>query len=76
MVERMNVAIKTAIAQIASLPESDQERIGRDLLAHVEKLRALRGELEPAIRSIERGEGREVNIEEIIARARGEHAGS
>jgi hypothetical protein len=40
------------LAEVARLPEAAQEKIGRELLAHVEKLRSLR---ETINRSIERG---------------------
>lgn len=35
-----------AIAEVARLPDSDQEQIGRKILSHVEKLRQLRGEID------------------------------
>jgi hypothetical protein len=35
-----------AIAQISRLPDADQEEIGRKLLSHVEKLNALRDEID------------------------------
>jgi hypothetical protein len=41
------VTVKTleqAIAELQRLPADDQEQIGRTLLSHVEKLRALRAE--------------------------------
>ena len=38
----MTKVLKEAIAEVATLPESDQELIGRELLVHVEKLRSLR----------------------------------
>jgi hypothetical protein len=44
--------LERALAEVARLPEAAQEKIGRQLLAHVEKLRSLR---ETINRSIERG---------------------
>jgi hypothetical protein len=44
--------LERALAEVARLPEAAQEKIGRELLAHVEKLRSLR---ETINRSIERG---------------------
>ena len=44
--------LERALAEVARLPEAAQEKIGRELLAHVEKLRSLR---ETVNRSIERG---------------------
>jgi hypothetical protein len=45
------------MAEIASLPDCDQERIGRDVISYVEKLRGLRAELDKGIRSSAHEEG-------------------
>ena len=44
---------------VERLPAEDQEQIGRTLLSHVEKLRALRAEIDKGIRSLDAGQGRE-----------------
>jgi hypothetical protein len=44
--------LERALAEVARLPEAAQEKIGRELLAHVEKLHSLR---ETINRSIEQG---------------------
>jgi len=67
-------SLKLAIAEIERLPEEAQERIGRELLAHVEKLRSLRAGLAKGVRSLDRGAGRQLDIEEVIKRARRRHA--
>ena len=67
--------LETAIAEVASLPEPDLEKIGRELLAHVEKLRALRAEIDKGIRSPDAGKGKKVKIEDVIRRARERHGG-
>lgn len=72
----MTELLEKAIAEIATLPASDQERIGRDMLSYVEKLRRLRTELKKGIDSLARGEGRELNIEELISQARARHEGA
>jgi hypothetical protein len=41
--------LETAIDEVARLPDADQEQIGRQLLAHVEKLRQLRAEIDKGI---------------------------
>jgi hypothetical protein len=69
----MSKLLDEAMAGVAALPEADQEKIGRDLLSHVEKLRRLRSELDKGVRSLERGEGQELNIEEFIQRAHTRH---
>jgi hypothetical protein len=60
--------LEQAIAQVATLPDADQEQIGRQLLSHVEKLRSLREELDKGIRSLDAGEGRTFDIDELIRR--------
>ena len=61
-------ALTEAIAQVERLPTEDQEKIGRTLLSHVEKLRALRAEIDKGIRSLDAGKGREFDIEALIRR--------
>ncbi len=58
--------LEQAIAQISRLPDADQDRIGRKLLSHVEKLNALRGEIDMGIGSLDAGKGRALNIEEFL----------
>ena len=63
------VMVKTleqAIAEVEQLPAEDQEQIGRTLLSHVEKLRALRAEIDQGIRSLDAGQGRESSIDDFI----------
>ena len=50
--------LQKAIAEVASLPDSDQEEIGRKLLSHVEKLRKLRADIDAGIRSLDEGKGK------------------
>ena len=56
MMSDMSKILQDAVAEVTSLPESDQETIGRQLLSHVEKLRRLRAEIDKGIRSLEAGE--------------------
>lgn len=58
--------LEQAIAQISRLPDADQEMIGRKLLTHVEKLNALRGEIDKGISSLDAGKGRPFNIEDFL----------
>jgi hypothetical protein len=71
---RMVKTLKLAIAEVETLPAAAQERIGRELLAHVEKLRSLRADIAKGIRSLDRSAGREVDIEDVIRRARRRNA--
>jgi hypothetical protein len=58
--------LERAIAKVATLPDADQEQIGRKLPSHVEKLRRAREELDKGVRSLDVGKGSEFNIEEFI----------
>jgi hypothetical protein len=59
--------LEQAIAQISRLPDADQEQIGRKLLEHVQKLNALRNEIDKGLSSLDVGKGSPLNIEEIFA---------
>jgi hypothetical protein len=66
----MSAIVKTlerAIAQAAVLPDTDQEQIGRQLLAHIAKLRQLRDEIDKGLRSLEAGEGKPLDVEAFLA---------
>ncbi len=61
-------SLELAMAEIANLSDAAQEDIGRKLLAHVEKLRALRDEINKGIASLDRGEGRPLDVEDFLRR--------
>ena len=58
--------LEQALAEMAALPLKDQERIGRQLLSHIEKLRQLREELDKGLRSLAAGEGKPLDIEQFL----------
>jgi hypothetical protein len=58
--------LEHAIAEVQRLSVEDQEQIGRTLLSHVEKLRALRAEVDKGIRSLDASQGRESSIADFI----------
>lgn len=66
------------MAKVATLPPAAQEKIDEELLLHVEMLDRLRAELDKGIRSLDRIEGWELNIQDVIKHARnaGGHANS
>jgi hypothetical protein len=66
--------LELAIAEIASLPDADQEQIGQQLLSHVEKLRQLRSEIDKGISSLDAGEGQPLDIEDFIRQQHKRHA--
>ena len=71
----MTKALNKAISEVETLPAADQEAIGRELLEHVEKLRSLRSELELGAMSLDGGLGKELDVEDVISRARGRYGG-
>lgn len=74
MTVHVTKVLEEAIVEVAALPDADQEKIGREIIAHVEKLRSLRADIELGIQSLDRGEGRELTLEEILRLARERHA--
>ena len=56
------------------LPAADQRRIAEELDRYVEDLASLRERLDEGVRSFDAGLGRELDIEELIARANAGHA--
>ncbi|MBV9557292.1 MAG: hypothetical protein JO254_09435 [Pseudolabrys sp.] len=65
--------LELAIAEINSLPDADQEKIGQQLLSHVEKLRRLRSEIDKGIKSLDAGEGKPLDIEAFIREQNDRH---
>ena len=58
--------LEQAIEKLSTLPDADQEQIGRKLLSHVEKLRELREEIDKGIRELDAGKGEPLDIENFI----------
>ena len=73
IIRGMTKVLKEALTQVEKLPAPDQENIGRQMLHHVEKLRALRSDIDAGIRSLDAGEGRELDINDVISRAHEGH---
>jgi len=72
----MAKSLEIAIAEIANLPDADQEQIGRRLLSHIEKLRQLRAEVDQGIRSLDAGEGKPLDIEDFLRQKNRQHGGT
>jgi hypothetical protein len=68
--------LQKAIAELANLPDADQEEIGRKLLSHVEKLRGLRADIEAGVRLLDEGKGAPLDIEQFIEKMNEAHGGS
>jgi hypothetical protein len=58
--------LEQAIVQISRLPDADQEQIGGKLLAHVEKFKVLRTEIDKGIQSLDEGMGRALDMEDFL----------
>jgi hypothetical protein len=69
----MTKVLKEALAEVERLPEADQEIIGRQVLSHVEKLRLLRDDIDAGVRSLDLGEGQELDMNDVISVARPRH---
>jgi hypothetical protein len=61
---------KEALDQVAALPEADQEQIGRELLEHALRIRALRADLQAGIDSLDHGRGKELDMDDLVRRPR------
>jgi hypothetical protein len=72
----MTKTLEQAIAQVSRLPAADQDQIGRKLLTHVEKLNALRAEIDKGIRSLDAGGGRALDIEDFLRDKNSRHGGA
>jgi hypothetical protein len=68
--------LELAIAKIADLPDADQEQIGHKLLAHVEKLRELRSDIDEAVHSLDSGKGKPLDFDEFLRRKNEGHGRS
>jgi hypothetical protein len=69
----MTKILEEAIAEVETLPQASQQKIGDELLAHVKKMHILRAELQKGVRSLEQGEGRELDVGDVIKRARAKY---
>jgi hypothetical protein len=76
MMRPMVKALDQAIAEIETLPEAEQEEIGRRLLSHMQKLRQLREEIDKGIRSLQAGQGKPLDIAAFLDQQHGRDGGS
>ncbi len=71
----MTKTLEQAFAELATLPEADQDEIGRRLLTHVEKLQALRADIDKGLRSVDAGRGEPLDIGEFLRGLNKAHGG-
>ncbi|HEY6833946.1 MAG TPA: hypothetical protein VI251_15810 [Pseudolabrys sp.] len=69
----MTRVLREAIAKVEALPEADQDRIARELIDYLDKLGALRADLQDGIRQLDAGEGRELDVEDFLRQMRAQH---
>jgi hypothetical protein len=60
--------LQKAIAEVETLSDADQEEIARRLISHVEKLRALRADIDSGLRSLDAGKGKPLNLDQFLTR--------
>ncbi len=70
----MTKLLQQAFEAASRLSDEEQDRIGRELTAYLERLERLRADIDEGIRSLDAGEGREIEIEELLQRARARDA--
>lgn len=66
----MTEALRQAIDELATLPAQAQQKIGEELLLHVEKTKRLQAKLDAGIASLDRGDKQPLDIKAVISRAR------
>jgi hypothetical protein len=66
--------LELAMSKAAGLPEAAQEQLGREMLERIDALAALRADIEVGLRELDEGLGEELDIEDLVLRARAEHA--
>jgi hypothetical protein len=66
-------ALELAVEALKSLPAADQERMGRQLLTYIEKLLALRIEIEKGARAIEAEAGVPLDVDEFLKQRNAYH---
>lgn len=66
-------ALELAVEALKNLPAPDQERMGRQLLSYIEKLLALRIEIEKGVRVLEVQAGVPLDIDEFLKQQNGRH---
>ena len=70
---RMTKSLDLAMQKASALPKEAQEQIGREVLLRVQSLAHLRERIAEGIEQLDAGEGKELDVSALIARARQNH---
>ncbi len=65
--------LELAIEALERLPAADQERVGRQLISHIEKLTNLRIEIDKGIRTLEVNAAVPLDIDEFLTSQNDRH---
>jgi hypothetical protein len=66
----MTKILRDAMQKVEALPTSVQERIAQELIGYVDRINALRADLEIGLRQLDAAEGREIDFDDLLRRAR------
>lgn len=69
----MTKVLREAIEKVEALPEVAQDRIVRELIDCLDRLNALRADLEIGLRQLDAGQGKDIDFEDLLERARAGH---
>jgi hypothetical protein len=69
----MTKVLREAIAKVEALPEAAQDQIARELIDYLDRLNVLRADLEIGRRQLDAGEGKDIDFEDLLERARAGH---
>jgi hypothetical protein len=70
----MGKMLELAISKAATLPEEQQEALGRDLLRRIDAMAELRADIEEGLAQLNAGLGRELDLDAFLKRMHEEHA--
>jgi hypothetical protein len=66
-------SVELAVTALASLPERDQDRMGRQVLTYIERLLQLRADIDKGSGSIEAGASEALDIEDFLRQQNERH---
>jgi hypothetical protein len=69
----MTKTLELALSKAATLSESAQEQLGRELLERIDTLSRLRSDIEIGLRELDAGLGVEIDMADVVTQARREY---